>query len=805
MVITRNWLKNFIDIKGIRSDEITVALNSLGFEVDAKRVYRDLNDQLTLGHVGSVAPIEGTKLNFCFVDKGEDLVSPIVCGANNVKEGQYVIVASPGKTISTGLTLETKEIQGKISEGMICSLTEIGVDQNVQTEVELEGIYPIFTKTDPYSLIGSNEVLNIIGFNDVVWDVDLTLNRSDALGAMQIVKELANYFDKDVKDYTKNLKQIPSIYHVSVSLKETEESKELVRSCAMELFDLKEVHSIHENETEPNIYSFQDIWLKFCGFKSQENFWLDLANVIAIETGQPILFLDPEKLKTQLHIQNNPTDKKPINYQLMCADEVVSTLGVDFNKYFLPSAKSKQVIAVYLSLNPILMRKHQKFANSNSALLQRWIKPISSRLYSLASKRLHYWFDQYNLYSANTEVEVQVEPVDSLKKVEVSLDYINEFLGTKLKVDQVKKLFENLEFKISESKKEVLKFEVDPFRTDISHKAHIIEEIARLYGYNKIESKPQIIEATLKEKQLENKLLKQLENYLIDNGFNNIKTYSLMNKKVVERWDLFNLKDPIDLMSPLSNLRESYRLSIAQSAIEIANLNSSRGNKNLKLYEIADVYNLKGIRDKRLSVLTSGEVFYQKAYNLNISSSYPYLKGILDEVLSIYQIDLNDLNIQNMSKPIDEIHPFINAQVKYKDILIGFIFKLSPRYEQANKLANTFVIELSLSEIEKLFERKNIIKEASKFQKTSRDVTMLLSVSDNYNEVIKNITKDINYLTHFSLLDIYQDETLANEQKSAISVGFEFNSNEKQLTDKEVSSEWQKILDKIKKLKIEVK
>ncbi|QBQ07963.1 phenylalanyl-tRNA synthetase subunit beta [Spiroplasma gladiatoris] len=805
MRLTRNWLKNFIDLKDIRSEEITSALNSLGFEVEFKRVYRDLNDQLTLGHVGNVAPIEGTKLNFCFVDKGEELVSPIVCGASNVEEGQYVIVASPGKKISTGQILETKEIKGKTSEGMICSLSEIGLDQDVQTDIEKEGIYSIHTKNDLYSLIGSNEVLNLIGFNDVVWDVDLTLNRSDALGALQLAKELANYFNKDIKEYTSKLKQIPSIYHVSVSLKQSNLTDELVKSCAMELFDLKEVKNLNDSLLEPQIYSNQDIWLKFCGTKSTQNFWLDLANAITIETGQPILFLDPEKIKAQLYIENNSTDKKPFNYELMCADEVICSLGSQINSYFLPSSSTKQVLVVYLALNPILMRKHQKSNNISSVLMQRWIKPISSKLYNCASQRVHYWFDQYNLYSANTNIEVQIEPKDKPISIEVNLEYLNEFLGLDLTFEKIKKLFKNLDFKIEKTEKNSLIFNVDPLRTDIVNKADIAEEVARLYGYDNIKPHQQVLKATLKDKNLNNKLKNQVENYLIGIGFNNIKTYSLLNKEVVKKWDLFNINDEINLMSPLSNLRETYRLSLAQSAVEIAGSNYSKGNKNLKLYEIADVYNKNLVREKHLAILMSGKPYYQKAYNLDIEASYGLIKGIIDEILNQYQISIMDLEFKPISLKNDDIHPYLNTEITYKNQVIGFIFKLSPRYEQANKLDNTYLAELSLSRIEKLFDKKNIIKEISKYQKTSRDLTMILGQDCLYNEIIKTITKDINYLTSYKLLDIYQDEELKNNYKTAISVGFEFNNNEQQLTDNDVSLEWNKVLKNIEKLKIEVK
>ncbi|AHI53133.1 phenylalanine--tRNA ligase subunit beta [Spiroplasma culicicola] len=802
MIITRNWLANFLDLTGVTDDQITVALNSLGFEVDAYKSYNQLNDDLTIAHVGNVSPIEGTHLNFCFVDKGEDLVSPVVCGASNVKEGQFIILAEPGKTIANGLTLSNREIKGKMSEGMICALTELGLEESALCEQEKDWIYPVHTKTDTYSLIGHNDALDAIGFKDSTWEVDLTLNRSDALGAMQLVKELANYFNKDINDLSTSYEQIVSKSNVPVSIKLDQDSQKLVRSCAMQLFDIKEVLAIEK--IEHKIYSNQDIWLKFSQSKSTLNFWKDLANAIAIETGQPVIFLDADKLKSQLEIKNNPTDKNKVNWQLMSNGEVISTLGIDISDQFLPTDDSKQVVAVYLSLDPILMRQQQKSFNSSSVFLQRWMKPISSRLYNLASLRTMYWFDQYNIYGASSTLEIQVESQEQDIVVEVKKDFIDNLLGLKLNFNQIKELFTNLDFELT-LKDEVISFKIDKYRTDISHAAHIVEEIARLYGYNNIPAVAPVIKSTPNEKQLNFNLKNQIQSYLIGMGYNNIKTYSLMNSSEVEKWDLFNIKKPINLMSPLSQLRETYRLSIARSAIEAASLNYARGNKNVKLYEFADVYNLDNVRELHLSVLASGEVLNQKAYDLDIKANYAYIKGILDNILNHYQISYLDIELNNITTKNEDIHPYINAEIKYKNQIIGFIFKLNPRFEQANKIDATFVIELSLTRIANIFNDKVMSEELSKFQKTSRDVTMLLKQDQKYSDIINQIKIDVDYIVNVKLVDIYQDEQLKAKNSSAVSVGFEFNSFEKQLTDSEVSEQWTKLLNNIGKSKIEVK
>ncbi len=802
MYLTRKWLEKLIDLKGVKNEQITVALNSLGFEVDSFKDYSNLNDKLKIAHLGNVAPIEGTHLNFCFVDKGEDLVSPIVCGASNVKEGQYVILAEAGKKLANGITLTNKEIKGKMSEGMLCALPEIGLNPKALSDKEKDWIYPIVTKEDTYSMIGSENALHEIGFLDAVWEVDLTLNRSDALGAMQLAKEIANYFDKKLEDISKEYKLKINSLKAPVSIKIHKEVDKFVRSAVVQTVKVKDVISIGDKEYK--IYSNQDLWLKFNDSKTTHNFWLDLANAIAIETGQPVMFLDPKKLNSQLEIKNNKNSEHEVNLQLLCDKKVISTLGVETNLDFLPTVDSKEILVVYLSLDPIFMRKQQKEFNTSTVDLQRYMKPVSSKLYTLAQNRVMYWLDQYNIYESNSQFEIIKESNEKQTQVSVKLEYIHKLMGIKLSIKEIKALFKVLDFEVIDNKDEIL-FIIDQFRTDIVHKADIVEEITRIYGYNNVTSIAPKILSDNKSKKLDLRLQKQSENYLLGLGFTNIKTYSLLSNEEVKKWNLFNIENPINLMSPLSKLRETFRLSLSRSIIETAAFNYSKGNKNVKLYEFGDIYNMNNLRQRHLSVLISGDILNQKGYDISIKASYAYIKGICDSIIEAYNIDLNDVSFDLNEDIINEIHPYINAKISLKGKTLGFIYKLNPRFEQSQKLDATFILELNLSEIQNT--KNSIIRaqEISKFQKTTRDVSIILKASDKYSEVINKIIKKVNYLVKIELIDIYQDNKMKENNSKSVSISFEFNSASNQLTDQEVQNEWNKVLNNLSKLKIEVR
>ncbi|AKX33899.1 phenylalanyl-tRNA synthetase subunit beta [Spiroplasma litorale] len=801
MYITRNWLSKFIDLTGVKDVEITNALNSLGFEVESYKNYSKLNDKLKIVHVGSVTPIENTKLNFCFIDSGEDLVTPVVCGAKNIAEGDYVIWAEPGKTISTGQKLAKKEIMGKISEGMICSLTEIGLNESSQIDEELEGIYKIYTKEETYKLIGFENALEKIGFLDSVWEVDLTLNRSDALAAFQLLKEIANYFDKEIVDYSKNFEFKIDEKVNDVTLKVDNNTDKIIDSLSYLVIDLKEVVSFNGKYSN-QLFSNDDIWLKFNSVKKSNNFFENIQNMVSIETGLPPILIDADKAKN-ITIKKTVLDDKEC-LQILSENNEVGIVGIKINEDFLVTNNTKKVLAIFGSFNNVFMRNQQKKFNANNTSIQRFTKPLSKNLIGPASKRLLYLLYNYNIFSKTSGIVSVVTPELNSKKIKVSLNYINTLLGTNLTFVEIINLFKTLDFEVTHEE-DMLIFKIDSNRTDIENQSDICEEIARLYGYDNIKSVPPKIIANPIKKELNLNIKNKVDSYLYGKGFNNIKTYSLISEKNLKNWNLFNILNPIKVMSPLSKFKEFYRTNLSNSIIEIASLNATKGSKELSLYEFADIYNSDGLRMKHLGILISGNIIKDKANNLEIKSTFFYIKGIFESIISIYNISTKELSYVELKKPNNEIHPFISFKVLYKNDILGVIFKLNPRYEQSLKLSTTYVCELDISALEKNKNSNIIIKPISKYQSSTRDITFILKKDSFYSDIISKVTKEIKNLVDCSLIDLYVDDELNKNNCISVTISLKFNSDEKQLTDAEINDSFEKILLNFNKINIEVK
>ncbi|ATG97491.1 phenylalanine--tRNA ligase subunit beta [Mesoplasma lactucae] len=794
MILTRNWLQKFMDLSGISNDEISVALNSLGFEVEETKDYSKLNKGLVIGKVVESEKIPDSHLTVNKVQLGEKKFVQIVCGAPNVKEGIYVIVAPIGSTIAAGITMDERELLGYKSEGMICSLSEIGVSPSVLTEEEQNGIYIIESYNNLDALIGKG--VDAIGFDDYIWDMDLTLNRSDALSSVQLLKELGNYFHSQTDFYRLDNKVKDKKNIEDINLKIAPSLDGAVNTAGYSIF------MIDNYEDKLNVET--DLWLKFNNCKSTGNYLYDLANVMAIEIAQPVILIDYDKLKSKdISLGTSTIDDQEL-VALKDGQSIIDVIGLEVENKYRVTDKTKQVLAIYFNFNPVIMRTQQKRLNTSNVALQRYIKPLYANKFEDANETLKDIFDDYALISSAHKLEYLLGPVIVHNEIETSVSYLNYTLGTEFNIDEIKDLFEDLQGFEIKGRSDDMTFICDPNRIDITGEKEVAEEVARIYGYDRIIPKPLVIKAMKHEQDLNADLQKKVTNYLIGAGLMNIKTYSLVNEEDNKHWNLFNLKKPVKLMSPLSNLHEVYRMSLGKSMIDIIQSNSAKGNKNLKLFEIADVYTTDG-RQTHLAWALSGE--FNSDFRDRQEANFFYLKGILEDIFDLYNVDQTKVSYELIptNKVIAEIHPYQNAKIKIGAKTIGFIYCLNPRYEEKNKLGKTFVGEIDLGTLFSVINETLTIKEVSKYQASSRDISLETSTDLAYQELIKELLDGVDYITDYKLIDIYQSEEMKKENKIALSISITFNNLTNQLNDATINGQWDKILNNAKEMKVKVR
>ncbi|QHX36003.1 phenylalanyl-tRNA synthetase subunit beta [Spiroplasma sp. TIUS-1] len=783
MIITRRWIQGYIDISKISNEEISKAFNSLGFEVDEFLDYSKKNSgPIVLGKINKATKIEGTSLNLCEVQIEKNKVLNIVCGATNAREGIYVIAALNGAKIANGLTIADREIRGNKSFGMLCSVTEVGMNTSILSEKENDEIFEIVLNEDMDKLIGSKDVLDLIGLNDQIWNLDLTVNRSDGYSSFQILKEVANYFNIGLDN--------------KFEIK-TENKDSLIIPKNAKWINVISTQDIKLKKTNKKYSSNRNIWLKHNEVKTSEFEFANIANEVAISSGQPILIIDKNKIESKLELKVVKTDRGD-SIQLLDGKSIVSIIGKGVESHYLPNFDSSELIAITLNISPVFARVHQKAVNQYGVEIQRYIRPMSNFIFEKTHTYLKKILIDLDLFESASKVYLVNSPLLVNSKVEVSLKQINRLLGNELTQEMIKPLFKHLGTSITGSGDQLI-IEPDKYRVNLGNFTNVVQEIVRLYGYGNIVSKPPLIESQFQSKNLEQQQIDATFNYLKFNGFQNIKTYSLNEKQKVDEWNLFDIKNPIDLMMPLSSQRERYKLSLFSTMIEALEFNYKNGNTNMRAFEFAQVYNKVGLINTHLSIGISGNVFDNKSYNLSLKSSFGYMKGVVETIMSQYNLNPMFTFFEPMDNPGDKIHPYLNAKIIQSGKLIGFILKLDPKYNQKLKTDPIFLIELNISALEEIQSGSIKLKPISKFQATTRNITYIAS-DISYLEVLKTMFNNVPNLKSTSLADIYE-----GNNEVAITLKIEFNSDLKQLSDDEINSSMKLILDRFKKEKVEIK
>ncbi|MDQ0568081.1 phenylalanine--tRNA ligase subunit beta [Mycoplasma yeatsii] len=796
MIITRKWLEQFLNLNDISNDQISVALNSLGFEVEQTTDFNNLNSELLVGYVEESVKVSDTHLKSNKIKINKNKTLDIICGAENIDKDQYVIVAPVGSTISNGLTLTEREIRGHLSQGMVCALNEIGIPTSSLTEFESKNIYNINLDNIDLNSRSTQSAKQLINLDDYIWEVDLTLNRSDCLASFQLLKEIANYFNLEINNLNNNFNNFVK-NDSKLTIKVNEDIKDLVKTIAFSEYQLNDLVKLNSKD---------DIWLKLNNTKTSDSIIENLALKTAIQTAQALIVIDKDKL-----LKNNNLELKEIIREdnskvlaLTVKNELVNIIGLEVEEKFRVDNNTKNIIVLMLNIDTVTIRNQQKILNTSTIALQRYIKPINPNLFELANLTFANELEKYNLIQKASQVVEVKKTFANNTRFNVKLQKINDLLGVNLTIEQIKSLFRTLDFNVI-VEDDNLTFDIDVNRVDIYSVNDICEEIARLYGYDNIVEQPINFKTIQKAKKIDLKLENKLINYLIGLGFNNTKTYSLENFDSTSHWNLFDIKNLITLEKPLSKLRDTYRTNLSKSLIDVAIYNSVNNNKQLKLFEIADIYAFNNFKQRNLVFLTTSNIYQDNLSDNQINADFYYNKSILEAIFKLYNLDLNKLDYQVNNDVIDEIHPFINATIKYDDQLLGFIYRLNPGWEKSKKIDKTIVVEINLDKLNQASNKQIQIKELSKFQSSKRDFSIELNNDIKYSDVIKKILDGANYITNVEVIDQYIDEKLEQSNKKSLTIQITFNSLDHQLTEQEINDQSQVIINNLNNLNITIR
>ena len=787
MKVSLNLLKQYVDLSNFTIEEIAKRLTFAGIEVEAISHMAE-GTNLVIGEILTCEEHpDSNHLHVLNVDLGPKYgVTQIVCGAPNARKGLKVIVSRVGAKLIGG-EIKASVIRGVESNGMCCSLLELGVDSKYLSEEQTKGIEELPLDAE----VGNEEVLKYLGLDDVIFEINVLANRPDLLSVANVAREIAALL-------TDSKINIPN-YEDKSNFKSDFVVSSLTNRCKQ--FAVKEIRGV-KNASSP---LWMKSYLQAMGVRSISAL-VDIGNYVMLVTGQPLHMYDEDKLEKHELIVKDDKEEKFIaldekEYQLIKGDIVITSNdksmclgGVMGSLACACDENTKNIVIEAASFDGASIRHTSNRLGLASESSSRFVKGTNHFQYeyvlNFAASLVRELCDakeESDIVSyLNEKYEKQVV-VTSLKK-------INERLGTDFDLESVKKVLKNLYFEVEE-KGEELCISVPQFRLDITSNADIAEEVIRYLGFDNVKSELPLLRTTVGS--LSEKLAKTriVEDYLIDQGFDETISYTLVSKKEKDEFKYLLKGENYQILNPLTEDREYVRLSILPSLLSIASYNVKRQNKNFKIFEIADLIS-KDESKKILSIVMVGEN-YLRGKMSRLAYDFYDAKGVLEGLMEIFGITQTRYTIER-NDIVSELHPGKSAVIKFGKNVVGYLGELHPNYLKEKDLIKNNVVVLELS-LDALFDMKtgNIkMQEISKFPTVSRDLALLVSKKIEVKDLIKEIKMSSKGLIQdVEIFDIFESESLGIDLKS-VALSITYGSNNHTLKDDEVNAS----IENIKKI-----
>ena len=788
MLVSYKWLKELVDID-VPSAELAEKMSTTGIEVEGVESPAEGLSKIVVGEVLSCEDVPETHLHVCQVNVGEEEPRQIVCGAPNVRAGIKVMVALPGARIADNYKIKKGKIRGLESLGMICSLGELGISDSVVPKEFSDGIQIL-----PADAVPGEPVFSYLDLDDEIIELSITPNRADALSMRGVAHEVAAIYDKAVSFKEFALAETAEVAADSLSVAiETEQAPYYAAR-------------ILDNITiAPSPQWLQNLLMNE-GIRPINNV-VDVTNYILLYFGQPMHAFDMdtfegdkivvrearagEKLVT---LDGEERELEITDLVITVADKPVALAGVMGGQATEISDKSTRVVLEAAVFNGKSIRKTSGRLNLRSESSSRFEKGINVATVNEALDAAASMIAEL----AGATVRAGIVSAGNLdtSDVEVSstLADVNRVLGTELTYADVEEVFRRLGFGLS-GNAEQFTVSVPRRRWDISIEADLFEEIARIYGYDKLPTTLPQDDGTTGELTRTQKLRRKVCSIAEGAGLTEIITYALTTpEKAVE----FNAQPSnlTELMWPMTVERSVLRQNMVSGMLDSVAYNVARKNSNLALYEIGKVFEQTGNPKEELpneinsfTFALTGLVSEKDFQTPAVPVDFFYAKGIVEALFDRLGLEVR----YTATQEIKSMHPRRTALISLGEQVIGFVGEVHPVSAKAYNIPETYVAELNLSAIEEALQPAPVFVEITKFPAVSRDIALLLKSEVTHQEVVEAIqSAGVKRLTAIKLFDVFSGEKLGIGVKS-MAYSLTFQNPEDSLTDEEVARYMEKI------------
>ena len=777
MLVSLKNIRQYVNLDGLTAEEIANGLTFAGVEVEEIRTLAS-GTNLVIGEIKTCEKHpDSDHLHILNVDLGKYGEQQIVCGAPNARAGLKVIVARVGAKLPGG-EIKAGVIRGVASNGMCCSLLELGVDSKYLSEYQQAGIEELPADAP----VGEDNVLGYLGLDDEVLNLKVLANRPDLLSLYNVAREIGAIFSREVK-----IPEPTADVNFQTSLKVGSDTK----NCSQ--FSGKEIKNIKVKESP----KWMQEYLMAMGVRSINNI-VDIGNYVMLVTGQPLHMYDADKLPAAELTARDDYDGDFVAldekiYKVIPGDIVISCKGKPMClggvMGSLECAVDEKTTHIYIeaaSFDGATIRHTSSRLGLASESSSRFVKGTnhfqSERVLNLAANLIKELCEGKEFSNI---VTYQAEKYEE-KKIPSSVKRINGRLGTEFSAEQIKAALERLHFKV-EMKGEDFVATVPSWRLDVTCDADLSEEVIRLLGFENVKSILPTLDTKLGALTLEQDRLKNIRFTLLDKGLDECVTYSLISQKEENLFNLLNNEEHYKILNPLTDEREIFRTHILHSLLKVATYNVSRQNRDLALFETAHMIS-KSSHSTHLAIVLVGKEERRGAME-SIPFDFYHMKGLVESLMDILGIESSRYKFDRNTQHLDELHPGKSAEIYFQNQIIGRFGELHPNQIAAYDLGKTsaVVLEMNLDSI--LSAKVSITKMApiSRFPSVSRDLALVVNKDVVARDLIKAIkVTGKGLVSEAQIFDVYEGEHI-QEGKKSIAISVTYSSDDHTLTEKEIT------------------
>lgn len=798
MKVSYNWLNEFIDLADLNPQDIGERMSRTGIEVDGVNALGTGLKKIVVGHVLTCEPHpDSDHLSITTVEVGQEEPYQIVCGAPNVAAGQKVIVALPNSRIAGNVKIKKGKMRGVVSQGMICSLEEIGFSNSVVPKEYADGIM-ILPENAPTGM----DIVEYLKLDDPIIELDITPNRADALSMRGVAWELAAVYNRQPNfDYTDLTKF---------------EANDLAGAINLKVSDTTLVPEYNAFLVKNVTVEPSPLWLQLrlmaAGIRPINNI-VDITNYVLLANGQPLHAFDYDKLdnkviETRLAkageriVTLDEVDRPLLDSDIVITDgeKPIALAGIMGGLDTEIDENTTNVLIEAANFEPIHIRKTARrngLHSESSTRNERGINKATIAESGAFAAEMIADLAKGQLVEGSERVSaIDLTPI----LVTSSLTYVDKRLGMNLSYADIKQVFEQLQFEVSGDGDEFT-VSVPARRWDILIQADLVEEIARIYGYDKIPSRLPSVNAQNMGLTDWQTFKRRTDNQMLAEGFNEVIAYSLIgdNQTTLE---MDNAK-PVALDFPMSDDRRYMRTNLLSALLEIVQYNVARKISDVAIFETGRVFKWTDaqlpVDETHLAAVWTGNA-KAKTWNHPAKAVDFYdMKGIVESVIDSFNLDV--AVAFEATSELADMHPGRTARIyaigqSDERIELGYIGQLHPSIADQYDLKDTLVFEISLDEIYALPKVEVRQAPIAKFPGSDRDIAILVSDQVTNADVIKTIKNASKggILVDIEIFDVYQGDNIEDGKKS-LAYSLKYLNPQRTLTDEEVTNDVARITE----------